>query len=346
MPVTIAVKGVAREGGALILSVMSDSPGLTISYQLTDSFAGPSYSNTLGYNGSTSTAGSTFDLPLRLYDDSEVGRPGTYRVSGGVTVNGVALMVNLSGVVTENDSPEFIVNTSTGYGSGAFNIARLDLDPFFLRQINDNSLGNRAAVRGLEAIASFPVTPITAPQVQVSVDMGPSVAITAYQFFTGKIVSLEGLDYLLKSANGLYSAYYTPFNMENRYINFAANLGLQGEGAVGFKAGYGALSLHDAVVKAFGEIVGGNDPAAIASIEASAGYFQQIARERIGGPDLDLATKAAMVGYVLEEAVKAHAGLYGHALENFYLDLWDGTAKTGVSLVAAYGPGTFVDGIG
>jgi serralysin len=178
-----------------------------------------------------------------------------------------------------------------------------------------------------------------------------SLAVTSYQFFTGKIPSLEGLNYLVipgYNSNSLNSSYYTDFSLENRYINFASNLGLHGEGAQKFLADYGALSFHDAIVKAYAQIVGGpsatvNPSAAIASIEASQPYFAQVAQERMSGDDQALATKAAAIGYIMEEAVRANVGTYAHALENFYLDLADGTAKTLVDLVGVYGVGTFID---
>jgi hypothetical protein len=39
---------------------------------------------------------------------------------------------------------------------------------------------------------------------------------------------------------------YQDFNLENRYINFAVNLGKLGEGKDAFAAHYGTLSLFDA----------------------------------------------------------------------------------------------------
>ena len=88
-----------------------------------------------------------------------------------------------------------------------------------------------------------------------------SVATLAYQFFTGKIPSQAGVDYLVAATgpngNNLNSAYYQSFNLENRYINFAVNLGKIGEGAAKFTAEYGTLSLFEATRKAYGAIFGG-----------------------------------------------------------------------------------------
>ena len=56
-----------------------------------------------------------------------------------------------------------------------------------------------------------------------------SVATLSYEFFTGKIPSSAGYDFLVSptgaNASNLNSAYYQSFALENRYINFAVNLG-------------------------------------------------------------------------------------------------------------------------
>ncbi|ATC23555.1 hypothetical protein EIB18_02980 [Caulobacter vibrioides] len=60
------------------------------------------------------------------------------------------------------------------------------------------------------------------------------VAAMAYQVFIGKIPTASGLDDLVAptgpNPNKLNSAYDQFFNLENRYINFAVNLGKMGEG--------------------------------------------------------------------------------------------------------------------
>ena len=65
----------------------------------------------------------------------------------------------------------------------------------------------------------------------------------------------------------------------------------------------------------------------------------------MGGLDHDLAMKAGMIGYLLAEGQKAHVGVYARAVENFYIDIMEGSAKHNVDLVAVYGPGTFLDAI-
>lgn len=183
-----------------------------------------------------------------------------------------------------------------------------------------------------------------------------SVALTAYQFFTGKSPGQAGLKYLVNSpdnasdlndAGGIYAA----MNTENRYINFAANLGLVGEGKAVFAAGYKDLAFRQAVEKAYDAIIGkayaqaaGIDvAAAIDGVVAARNYFDTVATERMGGFDHDLAMKAGMIGYLIAEGQKAHVGVYARAVENFYLDFMDGSAQHNVDLVAVYGPGTFLD---
>lgn len=183
-----------------------------------------------------------------------------------------------------------------------------------------------------------------------------SVALTSYQFFTGKTPSKDGLQYLVNSpanpsdlndAAGIYKT----MNTENRYINFSANLGLVGEGKAAFEAGYKALSFRQAVEKAYDAVIGLstataaglNTQAAIDSVVGSQGYFQALAKERMPGFDQDLAMKAGMVGYLLVEGLKANVGKYARGVENFYIDLMDGTALHNVDLIGVYGPGTPFD---
>jgi hypothetical protein len=117
------------------------------------------------------------------------------------------------------------------------------------------------------------------PELVKMADETTSVATMAYQFFTGKIPSLAGVDYLVSptgpNANNLNSAYYQSFNLENRYINFAVNLGKSGEGAANFAAKYGSLSLFDATKEAYKTIFGGapTDAKVHALIDSRVAYF-------------------------------------------------------------------------
>ncbi len=174
------------------------------------------------------------------------------------------------------------------------------------------------------------------------------VAALAYQFFVGVTPSEGGMDYLLTNAGGnanhLNSAYYTAFNVENRYINFAVNLGKQGEGKAAFQATYGALSFDDAVSKAYATIFGGAPSAArvdlILDSDVGGGMTRLDYFASYGG-DRGIGAKAAMVGWLLTEAEKAGVGIYAKALDAYLLDLADGAAF-GVNLVGAYGSSAFI----
>jgi len=175
-----------------------------------------------------------------------------------------------------------------------------------------------------------------------------SVALASYQFFTGKTPGAAGLEYLVSptgpNTNNLNSAYYQTFNFENRYINFAVNLGKVGEGVTKFTADYGQLSLFEATRKAYVSIFGGtaNDAKVQALLDGRVAYFAAYGGDGAEG----LGTKAAMVGWLLAESMKADTGVYARAVDNFYLDLSDGTAQHNIDLVAVYGPGTFLDAFG
>lgn len=173
-----------------------------------------------------------------------------------------------------------------------------------------------------------------------------SVATLSYQFFTGKTPTEGGYAFLVNSPtnpNDLNDPYYQAFNLENRFINFAVNLGVLGEGRIGFESDYGAQSLSQAATLAYREIFG-FDPAAgkidqILNAEVSSDltrteYFQAVT----GASDANsLAVKAAVVGFFLVEAVKAEIGPYAAANERFLDDLIDdGSAEFNVNLLSAY----------
>ena len=177
------------------------------------------------------------------------------------------------------------------------------------------------------------------------------VATVTYQFFTGIIPDQNGFEYLVNSPDNqtdLTDAYYAGFNQENRYLNFAANLGLHGQGATEFQADYGALSFEQAVHKAYDEIVGfdnalevGNTEAEVMSFFVSArSFYEAVATERVlpGNSQISLAeaTKVVAVGSILNEAIKADLGNYAEAYESFLVDLTDGQAHFGVNLLTAY----------
>ncbi|HWU79473.1 MAG TPA: hypothetical protein VN158_05340, partial [Caulobacter sp.] len=178
-----------------------------------------------------------------------------------------------------------------------------------------------------------------------------SVANLTYQFFTGSTPYASGLDYLVSSSGGnpfnLNSPYYQGFNPENRYINFAVNLGKTGEGRAGFAAAYGGLSLAQALTKAYADIFGAAPTEAKVHelLDATlvvggqtmtrAQYFALYGQDGADG----IGTKAAMVGWLLAEAAKADLGPYAKAQDAYLMDLGrDGVARFHVDLLDAYGP--------
>ncbi len=190
--------------------------------------------------------------------------------------------------------------------------------------------------------------PLAAADLQVGhlADATTSVATLAYEFFTGKTPTSAGYDYLVNSTgniNNLNTAYYAKFTQENRYINFAVNLGKLGAGMAAFTAAYGGLSLSDATAKAYGEIFGFAADASkvsailtaqtgIASAPTRADYFAYYGQDGADG----IGTKAAMVGYLLNQAVVADLGVYAHDNDLFLTALAAGAASYNVDLKSAY----------
>ena len=184
-------------------------------------------------------------------------------------------------------------------------------------------------------------------------DATSAVASIAYEFFTGAAPSKGGFDYLVDptgaNANSLNSDYYKSFNLENRYINFAVNLGKLGDGKAQFAASYGPLNLFDATKAAYAVIFGGapTDDQVHAILDTSlqsggqtmtrADYFAVYGQDGPAG----IGTKAAMVGWLLTEAVKADLGTYARADNAYLTDLADG-APYALDIVQAYGQPQFV----
>ncbi len=181
-----------------------------------------------------------------------------------------------------------------------------------------------------------------------------SVATLAYEFFTGAAPSAAGMDYLVSptgpNTNNLNSAYYQSFSLENRYINFAVNLGHLGAGEAAFQAGYGSLSFPDAVTQAYASIFGQAPSAAKVDVllntlvtsngvtETRAQYFAYYGQDGPAG----LGAKAAMVGWLLAEAVKADVGTYALSNDAFLADVALHNAPFGVDVVGVYGQAAFI----
>ncbi len=179
-------------------------------------------------------------------------------------------------------------------------------------------------------------------------DATSSVATLSYQFFTGRAPTAAGMDFLVSptgsNANNLNSAYYQGFNLENRYINFAVNLGKVGEGQASFSSGYGALDLFAATKKAYASIFGTTptddkvhailDPMTVVGglSMSRADYFAYYGQDGANG----LGTKAAMVGFLLAEAVKSDLGSYALSNEAYLTALVQQNASFGVDLIGTY----------
>jgi serralysin len=164
-----------------------------------------------------------------------------------------------------------------------------------------------------------------------------AVAALSYQFFTGKTPTAAGMDYLVApdgaNPNNLNSAYYQAFNIENRYINFAVNLGKVGEGAASFSTSYASLSLFDATRKAYAAVFGTTptDDKVHALIDSRADYFAAYGQDGANGQG----TKAAMVGWLIAEAEKADIGVYAKSADAFFADQVSHNVF-GVDLIGTY----------
>jgi hypothetical protein len=207
--------------------------------------------------------------------------------------------------------------------------------------------GGAAAASLTSQLATLGSEGVVKALVQLA-DATSSVATLAYQFFTGHTPTADGMDYLVSStgpnANSLNSAYYQSFSLENRYINFAVNLGKFGEGAAGFQAKYGALSLFDATRAAYTTIFGGapSDDKLHSLLDATftvanttftrAQYFAALGQDGANG----IGTKAAMVGWLLGEAAKADVGTYALANNALLTDVALNDAPLGVGLIGTY----------
>ena len=184
------------------------------------------------------------------------------------------------------------------------------------------------------------------------------VAVAIYQYFNGSAPSRAGLDFLLNTpGTGLNTSYYNGatgtasnpsaggFNLENRYYNLAVSQAFQGPNAAAFAASYGPLTLQQTVAKAYEQIVGaavvGQEQvdAAVAAIQGSIPFFQQVAAARAGGFNQDLAAKAIIVGYILEESIKADVGAYALAIDQHNAAIANGTAVYNANILATYAPG-------
>ncbi|MCO5081431.1 MAG: hypothetical protein M9955_07200 [Rhizobiaceae bacterium] len=182
------------------------------------------------------------------------------------------------------------------------------------------------------------------------------VVAGTYQFFTGSIPNAGGFEFLIESpanSTDLSDPYYAQFNQENRFINFANNLGSVGAGALQFQQKFGALTFEQTIRTAYEEIVGVaqaqaagiNVEAAIQFFLNSQSFYQAVALERVvpGGIPLDQATKIVALGSIINEAIKAGVGKYATAVTQVVADVTPDGASTllGQSIVQG-APTTFL----
>ncbi|MEO6340684.1 MAG: hypothetical protein ABIO39_11630, partial [Caulobacteraceae bacterium] len=210
----------------------------------------------------------------------------------------------------------------------------------------------------INAIAALNLTDAQA-QAQVGALLQGTVAVAAltYAYFGNTLPSAAGLDFLVSSdanATDLNDAYYVQFNQENRFLNFALNLtrGATAPYNGPFSAAFANLSYTDTISAAYEQIVGssvaiatGHDPvAAKAFFLGSLSFYQQVVTERGGlaptDPAFTLAVKAAIIGSIINESVKAGFGLYSDAYGRMIVQLEAGnTAGLGGPLLVNY-PGS------
>jgi hypothetical protein len=177
-----------------------------------------------------------------------------------------------------------------------------------------------------------------------------SVAILAYQFFTGGTPTAVGMDYLVSptgpNPNNLNSAYYQSFSLENRYINFAVNLGSgPGAGAAAFAAAHASETLAQTLTSAYTRIFGtaptadkvatllnSQVPDGLGGTYARASYFASYGGDGLTG----VGTKAAMVGWLMAEALKSDVGDYALSNDALLHAVAAGTGSFGVNLIGTY----------
>lgn len=188
--------------------------------------------------------------------------------------------------------------------------------------------------------------------IQDSVKATTNVAVMSYGFLTDLTLGSSGLDYLVSATGGnpnnLNSAYYAKFSMENRFINFAVNLVKFGEAKDNFLQEYGAngtayATFQKAYLKLFGVAKSMDDIVGILSEDIPNGrggtytrgeYFAELGGDGGNG----LGTRAAMVGWLMAEAVKSGQGPYVEAMKAYLADVGlDGKVSTVNAFFSLYG---------
>ena len=187
---------------------------------------------------------------------------------------------------------------------------------------------------------------------------GIDVSVETYSYFTGTTPSAAGIAFLdtntAANPNNLNSAYYAQFNTENRYYNFAINLALTGAGAAAFATNYGSLTPTQYISLAYEQIIGSvnvgsaaaaaalaflSSPSELANFSALTTSRTGLAASTVAGSQFDLAQKAVIAGFLLEESNKSDVGTYAKAMDQFVAAVAAGTAIYGTNLVTTYSTG-------
>lgn len=190
--------------------------------------------------------------------------------------------------------------------------------------------------------------------IQDSAKATTEVAVLTYGFLGDITLGTAGIDYLVAEKGGnpanLNSAAYAGLNVENRYINFAVNLAVHGEGREAFIAAYGESgspinTFQKAYLKLFGVEKSLDEILAIFSEPVSDGHGGTYGRlayfEAIGGDgSFGIGTRAAMVGWLMSVAAQEDKGPYVEAVRAYLADLAvDGKATPLNVFLSAYGKG-------
>lgn len=190
--------------------------------------------------------------------------------------------------------------------------------------------------------------------IQDSAKATTEVAVMSYGFLADLTLGTSGIDYLVSQTGGnpnnLSSAYYANFSLENRYINFAVNLVKHGEAKQAFQREYGEngtayATFQKAYLKLFGvekpidqiiDILSDDIPNGRGGTYTRGEYFAELGGDGGNG----LGTRAAMVGWLMAEAVKSGQGPYVEAMRAYLADIGlDGRASAMPVFIAAYGKG-------
>lgn len=190
--------------------------------------------------------------------------------------------------------------------------------------------------------------------IQDSAKATTEVAVMTYGFLTDLTLGTAGIDYLVSATGGnpnnLNSEYYAKFSLENRFINFAINLVKHGEAKDDFIRDYGEngtayATFQKAYLKLFGVEKPIDEVISLLSDEIPNGrggtytrgeYFVELGGD--GGNGLGM--RAAMVGWLMAEAVKSGQGPYVEAMKAYLADLGlDGKATPLNVFITVYGKG-------